>query len=201
MSSFVGHTITSIGLYTSSKRPEKLTLMTGAWLGWLVFVGLVPDVDYFVPVLYALRSNEGLRITHSIVGCLLLPLLTVVVLSRLGPKKEALRLCSLQVCLVGLSHLIMDALVCVWPLPVLYPFTSQVFKLPFGILPSAPSFQLSNYYMYRNLLIEVGVLLPLYTSIYLIRFSKWAVVWQYSLILLLGICSLGFMYWAYTLAR
>ena len=64
--------------------------------------------------------------------------------------------------LAGLSHLVLDFLVGVTPLPLLWPLDSAAFSSPVGILPSAGRIQLSNYYFYRNVLIEVGVLAPLY---------------------------------------
>jgi hypothetical protein len=95
----------------------------------------------------------------------------------------------------------MDMLVGVWPLPLLWPFTDARFALPFGILPSAPSFRLDNPYMYRNLLMEVGILIPLYAGVYLLRFGKGAGWKRYGSIAVLWLCSVGFMGWAFTLAR
>lgn len=64
--------------------------------------------------------------------------------------------------LAGLSHLALDFLVGVTPLPLFWPLGPAAFSSPVGILPSAGRVQLSNYYLYRNVLIEVGVLAPLY---------------------------------------
>jgi hypothetical protein len=95
----------------------------------------------------------------------------------------------------------MDMLVGVWPLPLLWPLSDQVFRLPFGILPSAPVFNLSNPLMYRNLFMEVGILVPLYAGLYLARHAQWA-VWQRRVsVVLLWACSIGFMGWSYTLVR
>lgn len=171
-------------------------------MGWLAFVAQAPDLDYIIPPLRALRMSmdNGLRITHSIVGCLVFPLLTILVLSRLNLKPGVRRRHSLQVCLAGLSHIVLDTLVGVGGLPILWPFTSHRFSLPFGVLPSAPAFRLNNFYMYRNVLMEVGVLGPLFTGIYLARFSRIA-GWKQYVTAGLWLCSLGFMGWASTLAR
>jgi hypothetical protein len=48
----------------------------------------------------------------------------------------------------------------VTPLPLLWPFSSAAFAAPAGILPSAGGVRLSNYYLYRNLVIEIGILAP-----------------------------------------
>jgi hypothetical protein len=71
-------------------------------------------------------------------------------------------LLSLCAVLGGLSHLALDFLVGVTPLPLLWPLGSTAFVSPVGILPSAGRIQLSNYYLYRNVLIEVGVLAPIF---------------------------------------
>lgn len=202
MSSIIGHTITGLSIYATTQPPKKLAWRDVLWPAWLIVVALAPDLDYIFPSLYVRRASVGvLRITHSFVGCLVLPVLTLIVLSRLKLARETRRLYAFQVILAGLSHLAMDMLVGVASLPLLWPFTEQRFRLPFGILPSAPSFRLDNVYLYRNLFMEAGVLVPLYAGIYLARFAKLdgqkrtigsAVLW---------LCSLGFMGWASTLAR
>jgi inner membrane protein len=201
MSSLVGHTLTSLGVYATTQPPKKLALRDLLWLSWLTFVAIAPDLDYFSPALMRRASSGVLRVTHSLVGCLVFPILTLLVLSRLKLTRETRQLYAVQVVLAGLSHLVMDMLVGVSALPLLWPFTEQRFKLPFGVLPSAPSFRLDNVYMYRNLLIEVGVLVPLYAGIYLTRRANLG-GWKRSIgIAVLWLCSLGFMGWASTLAR
>jgi inner membrane protein len=202
MSSLVGHTLTSLGVYATTQPPKKLALRDLLWLSWLIFMAIAPDLDYVFPSLLMRRASPGvLRVTHSFVGCLVFPLLTLFVLSRLKLARETRQLYAVQVVLAGLSHLAMDMLVGVSALPLLWPFTEQRFKLPFGVLPSAPSFRLDNVYMYRNLLMEVGVLVPLYAGIYLVRRANLG-GWKRSIgIAVLWLCSLGFMGWASTLAR
>ena len=120
-----------------------------------------PDIDYLVPALGS-PANQGRRITHSIALSLLLPLLTVGVLYFVKGLKGQHRLLSICAVLAGLSHLLLDFLVGVTPLPLLWPLGSEAFASTVGILPSAGRIRLSNYYFYRNVLIEVGVLVPLY---------------------------------------
>ena len=101
----------------------------------------------------------------------------------------------------GCSHLVLDLLVGVSPLPLLWPFLAQSFKLPFGILPSAGKLQLDNYFLFFNLFIELGVLVPLSVCVAWWRYLKirgwgdWLII-----ALLLGI-SLRCMVWAYGLSR
>lgn len=203
MSSPVGHALAGLGIYIVTQPPQKPAPRDLLWMGWLTLVALAPDLDYILPALYALRASmdDGLRITHSLVGCLVFPLLTILALSRLNLKLETRRLYGIQVCLAGLSHIVMDLLVGVWPLPLLWPFTTRRFKLSFGILPSAPSFRLNNLYLYRNLLIELGVIIPLFAGIYLARFSKLPTLERYGCVAASWLCSAGFMAWAFTLAR
>ncbi|MBN2004866.1 MAG: metal-dependent hydrolase [Anaerolineae bacterium] len=203
MSSFVGHALAGLGVHVTSQPLQKPALRDLLWPGWLVFVSLAPDLDYLIPTLYALRASldGGLRITHSLAGCLVFPILTILALSRLKLKPATRRLYGIQVCLAGLSHVAMDMLVGVWPLPLLWPFTARRFELPFGVLPSAASFRLDNVYLYRNLLIELGVIVPLFSGVYLARFSKLPALKRYGCAAALWLCSVGFMVWAFTLAR
>ena len=118
-----------------------------------------PDIDYLVPVL-ASPAHQGTRITHSIAFSLILPLFSVGVLYFVKGLKSRRRLMSVCAVLAGLSHPVLDFLVGVTPLPLLWPLDTAAFVSPVGILPSAGRIQLSNYYLYRNVLIEVGVLAP-----------------------------------------
>lgn len=127
---------------------------------WLIVLASAPDVDYLIPALNS-RAHQGLRITHSVAFSLVLPLCGVAALGlarRGGPWLKSLCVCA---SLAGLSHLVLDLLVGVTPLPLLWPFSMATFASPVGILPSAGGVQLWNYYFYRNLVIEMGVLAPL----------------------------------------
>lgn len=131
------------------------------WLAWLVALASAPDIDYLVPAL-ASPAHQGSRITHSIALSMVLPLFSVGVLYFAKGLKSQRRLLSVCAVLAGLSHLVLDFLVGVTPLPLLWPLNSAAFASPVGVLPSAGRIQLSNYYLYRNALIEVGVLAPVY---------------------------------------
>jgi membrane-bound metal-dependent hydrolase YbcI (DUF457 family) len=91
-----------------------------------------------------------------------LPLVSVGVLYFVKSLNNQRKLLSVCAVLAGLSHLVLDFLVGVTPLPLLWPLDSTAFVSPVGILPSAGRIQLSNYYLYRNVLIEVGVLAPVF---------------------------------------
>ncbi len=91
----------------------------------------------------------------------------------------------------------LDLLVGGTPLPLLWPLSPVLCKLPFGILPSAGRLQLGNHLLYQNLGIELGVILPAVLAVLLIVRGKGHPVW----ILPLCLVSLSFMGWASQLAR
>jgi membrane-bound metal-dependent hydrolase YbcI (DUF457 family) len=159
MSSFLGHSLAAYSLFSLERRERPSTPWRTVWLAWLVVLASAPDIDYLVPAL-ASPDLQGSRITHSIALSMVLPLFSVGVLYFVKGLKSQRRLLSVCAVLAGLSHLVLDFLVGVTPLPLLWPLDSAAFASPVGILPSAGRIQLSNYYLYRNVLIEVGVLAP-----------------------------------------
>ena len=159
MSSFLRHSLAAYTLASAPFRRQGSASLKLLWAGWLIVLASAPDVDYLIPALNS-RAHHGIRITHSVAFSLVLPLCTAVTLCL--TSRDGRRLKSLSVCaaLAGLSHLVLDFLVGVTPLPLLWPFSAAVFASPAGLLPSAGRVQLSNYYFYRNLVIEMGVLAP-----------------------------------------
>lgn len=159
MSSFFGHSLAAYSLASATQCGRGALSQRFMWAGWLIVLASAPDIDYLIPGLNS-RAHHGLRITHSVAFSLALPLCTAVVLCftcRDGRKLKALCVCA---ALAGLSHLVLDLLVGVTPLPLLWPFSAATAAAPAGILPSAGRVELSNYYFYRNLLIEMGILAP-----------------------------------------
>jgi membrane-bound metal-dependent hydrolase YbcI (DUF457 family) len=161
MSSFLGHSLVAYSLFSLDRRERPYTPWRVVWLAWLIVLASAPDIDYLVPAL-ASPAHQGSRITHSIALSMVLPLFSVGVLYFVKGLKSQRRLLSVCVVLAGLSHLFLDFLVGVTPLPLLWPLDSAAFASPVGVLPSAGRIQLSNYYLYRNVLIEVGVLAPIF---------------------------------------
>lgn len=160
MSSFLGHSIAAYTLFSLDQWKQPSLSRRAMWLGWLVVLACAPDIDYLVPALGS-PAHQGSRITHSIAFSLILPLLSVGVLSFLkGLKSQRRKFLSICAVLAGLSHVVLDFLVGVTPLSLLWPLGSAAYASPVGILPSAGRIQLSNYYLYRNVLIEFSVLAP-----------------------------------------
>jgi inner membrane protein len=205
MSSVFAHVLTgaSIGLFKQlhPSRPTKIL-----WILWLTSIAIAPDFDYLISTLHP-KAHAGLRITHSLLGVMLLPLVTIAYLWIRQRSKwpsaqnpQAARIMASQALLAGASHFWMDLLVGVTPLPSFWPWSSQTVRLPFGILPSAGRlWPLSSYYVYHNLIIEMGVMVPLLYGFYLLFQTSSALRWRTTGVLWLcsGIC----MYWASTLSR
>jgi inner membrane protein len=161
MSSFIGHSLAAYTLASATPYRQGSASLRFMWAVWLIVLASAPDIDYLVPSL-ASPAHQGSRITHSIALSIALPLFSICVLYFIRGLKSQRRLLSVCAVLAGLSHLVLDFLVGVTPLPLLWPLDSMAFASPVGILPSAGRIQLSNYYLYRNMLIEVGVLAPLF---------------------------------------
>ncbi len=198
MSSFIGHSLTAVTIYAATRPKEPLTRRDAGWAVWLIVVANVPDVDYAISILSA--SHHGVRLTHSIGGALFLPLLTVIFLLLQGMGGRELGQHTLQLVLAGVSHIFLDGLVGVTFLPLLWPIYLHQYRLSFGLLPSAGRPSLTNPYFYHNLLIEMGVIIPLYYAILLTRYATPSRQRMLTTFVLL-FCSAGFMYWAFTLAR
>ena len=164
-------------------------------------IASIPDIDYLIPIFKVQYLDQSLRITHSFVGVLLVPAMTMLMMWLSGNRGEDFKIKSYQLIIVGLSHLFLDTLTGVYPKPWLYPFSLETFKLPFGILPSAGRIDLNNYLLYRNLIIELGVLVPLSISLILSvsdadkRSKHKSIMWGGLLI------SSYFMFRAFSLAR
>ena len=199
MSSFLGHSLAAYSLFSLDRRGRPSTLWGAAWLAWLVVLASAPDIDYLVPAL-ASTAHQGSRITHSIALSMVLPLFSVGVLYFVNGLKSQRRLLSVCAVLAGLSHLVLDFLVGVTPLPLLWPLDSAAFASPVGILPSAGRIQLSNYYLYRNVLIELGIVAPVYYV------ARWLYLGEISArdrarVLILLLVAGCFVAWSVSLSR
>lgn len=162
MSSFIGHGLAAltIGKIFEGKTPANSPYI---WRGVLVLCAFAPDIDYLVDSLN-LNNNKGLRITHSVGFCLILPILATSVLLFIDRKNMLWG--GLQAFLACSSHLLLDLLVGGrQPDPLLYPFSTRLIGLANAILPSAVSLNPFNYYLYRNILIESGILIPAFLII------------------------------------
>lgn len=162
MSSFVGHVLAALTI--GKLFEEKTTFAQKAvWQTCLVACAFAPDIDYVIASLNFV-NNSGLRITHTIAFCLILPIFLMFFLFLFRQKNVFWK--GMQAALAGISHLFLDLLVgSRQGDPLFYPLTKQKIVLPFGILPSAGEIRLTNYFFYRNTLLELGILLPVFLLI------------------------------------
>ncbi|MEA5469531.1 metal-dependent hydrolase [Spirulina sp. 06S082] len=203
MSSFIGHSLAGATIFCcdrqlggdlSTKKRDRFL-----WLFWLIILACTPDLDYIIPF-FRPSNNQGIRITHSLAGSLILPLLTSLMLFFIIKNRATLKKYSIQAFCAGLSHLLLDILVGVTVLPLLFPWSREVFKLSFGILPSAGKISLTNYYFYRNLYLELGVILPLAIALILWIWRKKSHKFLFLLPIFLLI-SFHFMFVSFHLPR
>jgi membrane-bound metal-dependent hydrolase YbcI (DUF457 family) len=155
MSSIIGHAATGAAVYLACNRLENKR----SW--WLfpafVFVAICPDFDYFAIWLFKYRLTYP-RISHSILFAVAMSLIVWWGTRHLVRRTSATAP-FIAFLLAALSHPLLDLLVGVHPVPLLWPLPIQNVSAP-GILPSAGRLDIGNYYLWRNLLIESVVLLP-----------------------------------------
>jgi inner membrane protein len=202
MSSFIGHSLTGFCIYVLEKKPTS-NFYKKCWLIWLIIIACFPDIDYLFPNLLIISSQQQIvRTTHSFAISLILPVITIIfLLTRQNSHINTLSIRSRQAIIAGLSHLILDFLVAVMPLPLLYPFSVETFKSYIGILPSAGKISLTNYFFYRNLFIEQGILVPLFCSVYLIIRHSTKTRLEKVKIGCLLLISILFTFWSISLSR
>src|SRR3712207_1724712 len=129
MSSFIGHSLAAYTLASAARHQQESTSLRLAWAGWLLVLASAPDADYLIPALNS-RAHDGLRITHSVAFSLALPLCTAFTLWLTAGGGRGLKSLSVCAALAGLSHLVLDFLVGVTPLPLLWPFSAATFASP-----------------------------------------------------------------------
>lgn len=192
----MGHSLAAATIYVAS-RPCVALPRRLFWAGWLIIVASAPDIDYLIPA-WRLPGVTTIRITHSLIGCQVVPLATIIALWLMGLRGRELTLRGLQVMAAGLSHVVLDLLVGVTPAALLWPFSLHTFRLPFGILPSAGRLSWTNPLLLRNLLIEAGALGPIFLITWLLRHSSFRSRWP--VIVALMILSAGCMSIAFGLS-
>jgi hypothetical protein len=190
MSSIIGHASIGIAVYLSQAR---LSDTQSRYLPpLLVLVAIFPDFDYLLNWLFGISFQT--RITHSLAFCLTLSILiwgSLAPIRAKGSHLSGIVAFSTAAC----AHPILDLLVGVHSVPLLWPFTTTELLLPIGLLPSAGHPHFTNYYLWRNLLIECGVLFPFLTFVVAIFRGKT----YHELvrkIVLIGPVWLGFVIWS-----
>lgn len=155
MSSFLAHAAVGVTLYLAQDQPR--TPRTRWALALLLSLAMASDIDYLFYWIFAVHISP--RVTHSLLFCAALVAAVWFVTAKLCTR--APRLSFELLAAAAASHLLLDYLVGVHPLPLLWPFSGPGFAAPIGVLPSAGRLSPTNFYLWRNLLIECGILLPL----------------------------------------
>lgn len=195
MSSLLGHALVGASLYLAESRSaSRSALLMG---GLVTGLAVLPDLDYLV--FWLLKFEIEPRFTHSLGFCLGTGLGAGLVLHIVG-FRPPLRPSALVLLAASLSHLVLDLLVGVHPMPLFWPMSDAPIRLPFGLLPSAGRLSLSNYFLWRNLAIEIGILLPLAGFYVLWHRRLWRQIPTSGLIFGVGIW-LVFVIWGTNLPR
>jgi inner membrane protein len=153
MSSFFGHASVGAALFLGQTRPVASRALPG--LGLLVLLAILPDFDYFAFWLFGIDTEP--RWTHSLLFALVASSLAWIGTRRAGPE---LAFPFWVLAAAACSHPVLDLLVGVHPVCVLWPLPLPQWQSPVGLLPSAGSMNVKNFYFWRNLVIETGVLVP-----------------------------------------
>ena len=195
MSSLFAHTLIGAALFTRTSKVNSWRRIVNCSL--VMFLAITPDIDYVIYWLFDYRLNP--RYTHSIFYCLLISAIFSVIKLAI-PKNGMAYLPYWLLWVAPLTHLAMDLLVGVYPMPLYWPLNSDLVVLPFGILPSAGRLDILNYYFWRNLFIESGIILPV--VIFFIPFLNRRIIkntFYRKALLLLVLCT--FCFWGASLSR
>lgn len=156
MSSIVGHAAAGITVFLSCARwrdPRSRWVLVPC-----VILAICADFDYFA--VWAFGYAASPRFTHSIVFAL-----AVAVVARVAMRGAiAARISITGLLAASLSHPVLDLLVGAHAVPLLWPLGAET-SISIGVLPSAGALDPANYYLWRNLLIESGLLLPVFALV------------------------------------
>lgn len=120
-----------------------------------VALGVGPDLDYFAVWFFDYAADP--RVSHSLLFAIAAAFFVKLTMSRFPAAN--LKLSWLLA--AGMSHPLLDFLVGAHPVPLFWPIHGGAAN-PVGVLPSAGSLAFDNFYLWRNLLIEMGILGPVF---------------------------------------
>lgn len=159
MSSFVAHSIIGLTMALQTKKP---TLKESFFVSvFFIVLASTPDIDYLIN--YLRGESMPIRYTHSVGYIFFIGIFSLIFRNTLF-KKYLYNIPLMFFFLAPFSHLILDFFVGVHGNPYLYPFSSEVFVSPLGVLPSSGRIDIHNHYFWRNILIELAIFLPLMFS-------------------------------------
>lgn len=193
MSSILGHVAAGAIAYAAILPRSR----SKAALSFCMVAAVLPDLDYLS--IWAFQYPFRPRFTHSVVFCLLAAGVLWLVARRMAPTLSPFRLLA-ALAVASLSHPLLDLLVGVHPVPLLWPLPDPDVSLGFGVLPSAGRLQVDNIYLWRNLLIELGLFGPVLAFVVAARYGRS----RRALLLVAGIAVpifLGALMWSLQLTR
>ncbi len=155
MSSFIAHSLIGFTVGAQKEQPSlKHTLIASLFF---IVLASTPDLDYIVNWLRGYQMP--VRYSHSIGFVFVIGLLSLLFRNAVL-RKSLHRIPVYLFFLAPATHLILDGLVAVHGNPYLFPFTDAMLTFPIGILPSSGYVNVFNYYLWRNLSIELLILIP-----------------------------------------
>ena len=158
MSSVIAHLAAGAAVYACRGSTLRQAPVPGLLPACLA-LAVLPDLDYLA--WWLLQVNAEPRLTHSLAFVAAAAGLAWLA-CRTAPRGAVPRTGLFMVLLAAAaSHLLLDFLVGVHPLPLAWPVWHHGVASPIGLLPSAGRLALDNAYLWRNLLIEAGILGPL----------------------------------------
>lgn len=190
MSSLVGHATAGLTAFLCCHRANVTSKRIPA-----TYVALATCADLDDLAVWLLGYTAHPRVTHSILFALSASLFAHIALR--SRNASAVPMAGLPI--ASLSHPILDLLVGAHGLPMLWPWPMEV-SLPIGVLPSAGSLDPANYFLWRNLIIEMGVLLPFFALLIAIsRRAEFRVILRRGL--LIAPMWVAFVMWSVQLSR
>ncbi len=160
MSSFIGHALIGFAIGSRVKKPSKPQSISIALL--YSALAISPDLDYLLAWFAGYHIEP--RYTHSIGFCVFIGC-SALLIKKVFLKTILHNVAWVLFFITPLSHLVLDYLVGVYASPLLWPFSDKNFTFAYGVLPSAGRIDIGNYYFWRNLLIELGILIPVSIAI------------------------------------
>jgi len=169
MSSIIGHALigATIGKNSFSgdrKHEIYVCLLFSA-------LSISPDFDYLPTWFFGIDMEP--RYSHSILFALAIS--SPVLILRNYLLGGLLKNISVYLILMAsLSHVLLDFFVGVHKNPILWPIDSELYAFKYGLLPSAGKLDIRNYYFWRNMAIEIGILGP--TALFIVSESRAAIL-------------------------
>lgn len=156
MSSILGHIL--VGAAIGDNAGANLKKQKVILCLFYVALSIAPDLDYLPNWLFGLNMEP--RYSHSVGGCFFISIMGLVpIIYYFG---QTLTKASIVLVFASpLSHILLDFMVGVHKNPIFWPFISNTYASNFGVLPSAGRLSITNLYLWRNLVIELGILAPL----------------------------------------